>query len=100
MSNFDNTNRAVLFENDRKESDTHPDMKGSININGVDHWLSGWWKDGAKGRFLSMSIGKPKEARQEQRPPNRPPQRSAPSRSANAPSGGGFDDWDDSGRPF
>ena len=63
MSNYDNTNRGVLFKNDRKEKDTHPDYKGSINADGVEYWISAWMKDGAKGKFMSFSLT-PKEATQ------------------------------------
>jgi hypothetical protein len=103
MTTYDNTNRGVLFDNDRKETDSHPDMTGSININGVDHWFSGWWKDGSKGEFLSLSIGKPKDQQARQ-----PVQQSAPARRGNRPSAAasaparaparqssGFDDMDD-----
>lgn len=55
--------QGSLFKNDRKEKETHPDYKGSININGVEHWLSGWIKRGAKGAFLSLSVGEPKQQR-------------------------------------
>jgi hypothetical protein len=58
---YDNTNRWTLNKNDRKEKDTHPDYKGSINVDGVDYWLDGWIKDGANGKFISGSI-KPKDA--------------------------------------
>lgn len=58
---YDNTNRWTLNKNDRKEKDTHPDYKGSINVNGVDYWLDGWIKDGANGKFISGSL-KPKDA--------------------------------------
>lgn len=44
MKEFDNTNRGQIWKNDRKEKDTHPDYKGSINIKGVEYWLSGWAK--------------------------------------------------------
>ena len=40
MSEYDNTNRGVLFKNDRKESDSHPDYKGQINVDGTEFWLS------------------------------------------------------------
>ena len=63
MSNYDNTNRGVLFKNDRKEKDTHPDYKGRINADGVEYWLSAWMKDGANGKFMSFLLT-PKEQTQ------------------------------------
>jgi hypothetical protein len=86
---YDRTNTGALFENDRKTTDKHPDLNGSININGVEHWLSGWWKEGSKGQFLSLSIGKPKDQQGTQqvaparqapvRPGQRPAQRQSSS---------------------
>lgn len=106
MTTYDNTNRGVLFDNDRKETDSHPDMTGSINIDGVDHWFSGWWKNGSKGEFLSLSIGKPKDQQQGQAPRRQQPEQ--PQRRGNRPSNNygstrgeparqsaGFDDPDD-----
>lgn len=102
MTQYDETNRGVLFDNDRKESDKHPDMKGKLNVNGVEYWFSAWWKESKKGdQFLSLSLGKPIEGEQQARAPqrhgNRPPQgnRPAPSRPAPARSAGRFDDMDD-----
>ena len=63
MSNYDNTNRGVLFKNDRKEKDTHPNMKGSINVEGVEYWVSAWTKEGQNGKFISLSLT-PKEQTQ------------------------------------
>jgi hypothetical protein len=57
------TNRGVFGVNDRKTQDTHPDWTGSVNVNGVEHWLNGYEKqrkDGS-GSFLSLRI-KPKDA--------------------------------------
>jgi uncharacterized protein (DUF736 family) len=57
MSNYDNTNRGSLFINDRKESENHPDFKGSINIEGKDYWLSSWKKESKDGKkYMSLSV--------------------------------------------
>jgi hypothetical protein len=56
---FDNNMRGVLFENDKKtRGDNQPEMKGSVEIEGVSYWVSGWWKrsEKVKGEFLSLTI--------------------------------------------
>lgn len=59
---YDNTNRGALFKNDRKEKESQPDYKGSINVNGVDMWISAWLKTSKDGNtFMSLSV-QPKEA--------------------------------------
>ena len=65
MPEYDNTNSGVLFVNDKRETEKHPNMKGTINIEGVEYWLSAWTKHGAKaGKFLSLSVT-PKEQKAE-----------------------------------
>jgi hypothetical protein len=103
MSQYDRTNKGVLFDNDRKQTDNHPDMTGSINIDGVEHWFSAWWKDGSRGEFLSLSIGKPKDQQAAPTPAatrgNRPAASSAiqrPSAQRLAAAQQAPSDWDDS----
>lgn len=69
---YDNTNRGALFKNDRKETDSHPDLSGKIDVDGKEYWLSGWTKRNDDGTFkvLSLSV-KPKEQRQEASRPAR-----------------------------
>jgi uncharacterized protein (DUF736 family) len=61
---YDNTNRGALFRNSRKEKDSHPDHQGTLNVGGVDYWISAWVKTSGKGqKYFSLSV-KPKEARE------------------------------------
>lgn len=58
---YDNSNSGALFINDRKKTDKHPDMTGTINVDGKDYWISGWSKVAKSGKrqgqkFLSVSI--------------------------------------------
>jgi uncharacterized protein (DUF736 family) len=53
---FDNELRGVLFKNDKKQNDKHPDYKGQCQVSGVEYWVSAWIKSGNKGKFLSLSF--------------------------------------------
>jgi len=37
MTEYDNNNRGALWNNDRKQSDKHPDLSGSIMIDGKEY---------------------------------------------------------------
>ena len=82
MTQYDNTNKGILGKNTRRETDSHPEYNGSINVDGVDYWLSGWVKErkDGTGKFFSLSV-KPKE------------QKAAPVKQGGY--GGGFDDVPD-----
>jgi hypothetical protein len=66
---YDNNLRGVLFKNDRKEKDTHPDYKGSCEVDGTEYWLSAWIKDGRNGKFMSLAFTEKEEERAPAPPP-------------------------------
>lgn len=79
---YDNSNRGAIFKNDDKQQDNHPDWKGSLNVNGVDLWISGWFKTSEKTgkKFMSLSV-KTKDA--------------VPVKQAQKPKPSGFENMDD-----
>ncbi len=66
MTEYDDTNRGSIWKNEKKDKDTHPDFTGSLNVGGVEYWVSAWKrKEGAaaKAPALSFSV-KPKDEQQ------------------------------------
>ena len=58
---YDNTNRAILFPNQRKQSDKHPDLTGTLNIDGKEHFFDAWIRwDGDQIKNVSCKIGNAK----------------------------------------
>lgn len=57
MSDYDNTNRGVLFKQTDKTNDKAPDYKGSFNYKGSEFKIAGWIKMSKAGNpFLSISV--------------------------------------------
>ena len=57
MSNYDNNNRGSIWKNEDRKSDSHPQFKGSAEVNGVEYWVSGWLrKEGANPKAPAMSF--------------------------------------------
>ena len=74
-------NSGSLFPNDKREKDTHPNLRGSIMVGGVMYWIDAWTKHKADGtKWLSLAV-KPKKSRSE-----------APSRQAAKPKADDFDE--------
>lgn len=65
MTEYDNRNTGALFKNEDRASDKHPEYNGSLNIDGVEYWLSAWVRTSKKSgkKFFSMAI-KPKVEKQ------------------------------------
>jgi hypothetical protein len=53
---YDNKNRGALFRC-KKERDNDRDYSGTLDIDGVEFWISGWVKTSKAGqKFLALSI--------------------------------------------
>jgi hypothetical protein len=75
---YDNTNSGILTTNERKRNERDPSHSGSINIDGVEYWLSAWvntGKDGGKlagQRYFSIKVrpkdGQPQKQARDQVP--------------------------------
>lgn len=58
---YDDTNSGALFRNKQKKTDRHPNLRGSINIEGKEYWVSGWTKEIKNGenagdKMISLSV--------------------------------------------
>lgn len=80
MSDYDNTNTGAMFANDKQGNDKRPDRRGSLNVEGVDYWISGWLrkKKDTGEPFMSIKVER-KEQRADQRGGQHSP---APARTA------------------
>jgi type IV secretory pathway VirB10-like protein len=67
MTTYENANRGILARNDKQGNESRPDYRGSINVAGVEYWLSAWIKEGREGtklagqKYMSLSV-QPKDA--------------------------------------
>ena len=60
-------NSGSISRNERKEKDTHPDLKGRATIDGREYWISGWLKENERGKWYSLSFQPKDEQAQQQR---------------------------------
>lgn len=63
---------GTLFKNDRRDKDSHPHAKGTALIDGVEYWVSAWTKDGAKGKFQSLSFQRKEQRQADPQPAHSP----------------------------
>lgn len=75
---YDNRGKGVLFRNEDKQEEKHPDYRGNITLHdGTECWLDAWINTSKKGqKFMALRM-KPKMAREHagaaQNPPPREP---------------------------
>lgn len=51
--------QGSLFRNAKEGNEKRPDYRGQIKLNGTFYDVSGWIKDGAKGKWMSLSVQLP-----------------------------------------
>lgn len=74
MSQYDNNLTGFIGKNDRKEKDSHPDIKGTCEIDGVQYWISGWRKERKDGSGSFYSLRFEAKERPALKPANKPAQ--------------------------
>ena len=58
MTDYNNNNTGVLFRQEEKESDKHPDFTGNCEVNNKKMQVAGWIntsKDGSK-KYVSLKF--------------------------------------------
>jgi hypothetical protein len=59
---YDNTNSGMIARNENRKTDNHPEFSGSLNVEGVDYWVSAWVNEGKPGgkmegkKYFSIKI--------------------------------------------
>jgi len=99
MSNYDNSNRGSVWKNEDRKSDSHPQFRGSAEVNGVEYWVSGWLrKPDANPKAPAMNFS---FSAKENQAHSQPPQQSSQVQQAKAAvMAGGFDASFDDDIPF
>ena len=87
MNDYDNTNRGSIWKNDRKDTDTHPDFTGTLNVEGVEYFCDAWKrKPDANPKAPALSF----KVKRKDKQPTTDSQRSQ--RAQQPPGGDDFDD--------
>lgn len=58
--------QGSLFRNERKTTDSQPDYRGQVKIDGKLLDIAAWLKEGAKGKFFSLSVSEPRQQQAQQ----------------------------------
>lgn len=53
-------NTGAIFKNEKKQKDTHPDYRGTIDVDGVPKEISLWVKKSKAGKsYFSVAVAEP-----------------------------------------
>jgi len=66
---YNNTNRGQIWKNEDRKSDSHPHFKGSMDIDGVEYWVSAWTRKpdaNPKSPALTFSFKKKEDKQDDQ----------------------------------
>jgi len=77
MAEYEKNLTGVMFKNVKGGNEKRPDWKGSIEIDGVQYWCSGWSRESAKGPLISMKLEKKENQAQASAPAPKPAQAAA-----------------------
>ena len=54
---------GALFKNDKKGNEKAPDYTGNAMVDGFEYKMSAWIKEGASGKFMSVSFQRKDEVK-------------------------------------
>jgi uncharacterized protein (DUF736 family) len=59
MAEYDDSNRFVLFKQDKGDNANRPDYTGNINVEGKEYRLAAWIRESKNGvKYLSGTVDK------------------------------------------
>tara|TARA_R110000751_G_scaffold73709_2_gene149112 strand:+ start:26050 stop:26301 length:252 start_codon:yes stop_codon:yes gene_type:complete len=57
MDHEQKDNSGALFINDKREKESHPNLKGKVVIKGEEFWISGWNNTSKSGiKYIGLSF--------------------------------------------
>lgn len=69
MNSYDNTNSGALFTNNKKSKDSDPLYRGSVDVEGIEYWVSSWVNISKAGeKYMSLKLTKKEDSQSKQSP--------------------------------
>lgn len=61
MTEYNNTNRGVLFRDNKRTNDRAPEYTGKLDVDGKEYRIAAWVKEGKNGKFFSLQVEEPRQ---------------------------------------